>query len=164
MSAYPDIDDVVDFLLPSATDAERDFAVPSAVAELLTYGQCFTTYEDLTGNDKILFDKAAGYKAAYDIYTRPSSTSIAGSGDVKKMTQDGLSVEYDVGTTSSSSGTSSYWLSEFQRLLGILCPEALANPLRRAQTSVPVSNLPNSADPRDSLYQSDVERTAEVVV
>jgi hypothetical protein len=164
MSAYPDIDDIVDMLLPSATDAERDFFVPLEVAQLLTYSDCFTDYASLSANDKIIFDLAAGYKAAYDIYTRPSSTSIAGSGDVKKMTQDGLSVEYDVGTTSSSSGTADYWLSEFQRLLGILCPEALVNPARRAVSSIPVSNLPNSVDPRDSLYTSDVERAAEVVL
>jgi hypothetical protein len=164
MSAYPDIDDVVDFLLPSATDAERDFAVPSAVAELLTYGECFTTYEELTGNDKILFDKAAGYKAAYDIYNRPSSSSVVGSGAVKSMEQDGLKIAYDVGTSVTSSGTSDYWLSEFQRLLGLLCPEALVNPARRAVSSIPVSTLPNSVDPRDSLYESDVERAAEVVL
>lgn len=157
---YPDIEAWVYWLLPDADAGVVTAFVADVVAKLLTY-PCFTTYEALTATQKVWFDNAVGYKAAWLIYNRPSQTQ--GSGEIKSREQDGLKVTYDVGTTTRSTGVAG-WLTEYEKALAIICPEALIDPSRRARSSSPVSTLPNSFDPRDSLYPSDVERAAEAEV
>jgi len=147
----------------SLPDAKIDRELARLSRQIVSQCSSLGSYGSLSGDDRYLFDDMLAYGAAYALYNRPSSSTITGSGDVKKLTQDGLTVEYDVGTSVTSSGTAANWLSEYQRALGLLCPDALIDPARRARTSVPVSNLPNSFDPRDSLYPSDVERAAEAV-